>query len=213
MLQTRIVRFAVLAFAVVAPISSFAQVRTSEQPAFQPSFSLDQVVPQYRPFVAQPVAARVPLAVKPALDTDAGFTASMDQVLDRAIYKAPRKRVADFAMTLRDIRYRRAGRDPSTGFDCSGFTHYVYNKTFGVELPYDAPSQYRDGEKIVREEMKVGDLVFFQVRGHITHVGLYMGDGRFIHSPAPGKRVRIDELANPYWAKRWAGARRVHVLS
>ena len=155
----------------------------------------------------------VPLAVKPALDTDAGFTASMDQVLDRAIYKAPRKRVADFAMTLRDIRYRRAGRDPSTGFDCSGFTHYVYNKTFGVELPYDAPSQYRDGEKIVREEMKVGDLVFFQVRGHITHVGLYMGDGRFIHSPAPGKRVRIDELANPYWAKRWAGARRVHVLS
>ena len=213
MLQTRFVRFAVLAIAVAAPISSFAQSRISQPSAIPAAFSLDQVVPQYRAFVAQPAAAHIPLAAKPALDTDAGFAASMDQIVDRAIYKTPRKRVADFAMTLRDIRYRRAGRDPSTGFDCSGFTHYVYNKTFGVELPYDAPSQYRDGEKIVREDMKVGDLVFFQVRGHITHVGMYMGEGRFIHSPAPGKRVRIDELANPYWAKRWAGARRVHVLS
>lgn len=213
MLQTRIVRLAVLAIAVVAPISSFAQAQFSVQPASSTAFSLDRVVPQYRPFVLLPVVAHIPFAAKPALDTDAGFTASMDQVIDRAIYKAPRKRVADFAMTLRDIRYRRAGRDPSTGFDCSGFTHYVYNQTFGVELPYDAPSQYRDGEKIAREEMKVGDLVFFQVRGHITHVGLYMGNGRFIHSPSPGKRVRIDELANPYWAKRWAGARRVNVLS
>ena len=213
MLHIRIVRLAVLAVAVVAPISSFAQSRVFQLSPAQQAFSLDQVVPQYRPFVAQLVAARVPLAVKPALDTDAGFAASMDEIVDRAIYKAPRKRVADFAMTLRDIRYRRAGHDPSTGFDCSGFTHYVYNKTFGVELPYDAPSQYRDGEKIAREEMKVGDLVFFQVRGHITHVGLYMGNGRFIHSPSPGKRVRIDELSSPYWAKRWAGARRVHVLS
>lgn len=210
MLQTRIVRLAVLALAVAAPISSFAQSRISQPSAAHAAFSLDQVVPQYRPFVAQPAATHIPLAAKPALDTEAGFAASMDEVVDRAIYKTPRKRVADFAMTLRDIRYRRAGRDPSTGFDCSGFTHYVYNKTFGVELPYDAPSQYRDGEKIVRDEMKVGDLVFFQVRNRITHVGMYMGEGRFIHSPSPGKRVRIDELANPYWAKRWAGARRVH---
>jgi cell wall-associated NlpC family hydrolase len=213
MLQTRIVRFAVLAVAAVAPISSFAQSRISQPSAAPAAFSLDQVVPQYRAFVAQPVAPRIPLAAKPAFDTDAGFAASMDQIVDRAIYKTPRKRVADFAMTLRDIRYRRAGRDPSTGFDCSGFTHYVYNKTFGVELPYDAPSQYRDGEKVVREDMKVGDLVFFQVRNRITHVGIYMGEGRFIHSPSPGKRVRIDELASPYWAKRWAGARRVHGLS
>ena len=212
MLQIRIVRLAVLAVAVVAPISSFAQSRISQAPTV-PAFSLDQVVPQYRPFVLQPAATHIPLTVKPALDTDAGFAASMDEVVDRAIYKTPRKRVADFAMTLRDIRYRRAGRDPSTGFDCSGFTHYVYNKTFGVELPYDAPSQYRDGEKIAREDMKVGDLVFFQVRNRITHVGIYMGEGRFIHSPSPGKRVRIDELSSSYWAKRWAGARRVQVLS
>lgn len=213
MLQTRIVRFVVLAFAVVAPISSFAQVQVSPSPAARASaaFSLDQVVPQYRPFVAAPVAVRVPLAAKPGLDTDAGFAATMEQVVERAIYKTPRKRVADFAMTLRDIRYRRAGRDPDTGFDCSGFTHYVYSKTYGLELPYDAPSQFHSGDKIGRDELKVGDLVFFGVRNRITHVGIYMGEGRFIHSPSPGKRVRVDELASPYWAKRWAGARRVHV--
>lgn len=211
MLQTRIVRLAALVFAAAAPISSFAQVQSSQPPTAQAAFSLDHVVPEYRPFISQPVSARVPLAAKPALDSDAAIKASMEEIVDRAIYKTPRKRVADFAMTLRDIRYRRAGRDPSTGFDCSGFTHYVYSKTYGLDLPYDAPSQFHSGEKVAREELKVGDLVFFGVRNRITHVGIYMGNGEFIHSPSPGKRVRVDELASSYWAKRYAGARRVHV--
>ncbi len=213
MLPTRIVRLVVLAVVAVAPISSFAQSLVSQPPASRAAFSLDQVVPQYRPFELQPVAARVPLAAKPALDTDAGFIASMDEIVDRAIYKTPRKRVADFAMTLRDIRYRRAGRDPDTGFDCSGFTHYVYSKTYGLDLPYDAPSQFHSGEKVTRDDLKIGDLVFFGVRNRITHVGIYMGDGSFIHSPSPGKRVRVDELASSYWAKRYVGARRVRVTS
>ena len=210
MLTTRIVRLALLAFCAAAPVASFAQSLTSPSAA-PPAFSLDQVVPHYRSFELQPVAPRIPLAAKPALDTDAGFIASMDEIVDRAIYKTPRKRVADFALTLRDIRYRRAGRDPDTGFDCSGFTHYVYSKTYGLELPYDAPSQFHSGDKVARDELKVGDLVFFGVRNRITHVGIYMGDGLFIHSPSPGKRVRVDELASSYWAKRYAGARRVHV--
>ena len=212
MSPTRIAGLAVLVLATLAPTVSFAQT-LAPATSTPTAFSLDHVVAPYRQFALQPATVRVPLAARAVLGSDAQIAASMEQVVDRAIYKTPRKRLADFALTLRDIRYRRAGRDPSTGFDCSGFTHYVYNKTFGVELPYDAPSQYRDGEKIAREEMKVGDLVFFQVRNRITHVGIYMGDGRFIHSPSPGKRVRIDELANPYWAKRWAGARRVNVLS
>lgn len=211
MSQTRIVRLAAFVLAVAAPISSFAQAPLSPQPAAQPGFSLDQAAAQYRSLVALPSAVRFPLAARPALDTDAGVQARMEEVVDRAIYKTPRKRLADFALTLRDIRYRRAGRDPSTGFDCSGFTHYVYSKTFGIDLPYDAPSQYLDGEKIARGDLKVGDLVFFGMRNRITHVGIYMGEGRFIHSPSPGKRVRVDELANAYWIKRYAGARRVHV--
>lgn len=213
MSPTRIVRFAVLAFSVVAPISSFAQAPISQPTAAQPAFSLDQVVPQYRHFELQPAAPRIPLAAKPALDTDAGFAASMQEIVDLAIYKTPRKRVADFAMTLRDIRYRRAGRNPDTGFDCSGFTHYVYSKTYGLDLPYDAPSQFHSGDKVGRDELKIGDLVFFGARNRIAHVGIYMGDGTFIHSPSPGKRVRVDELASSYWAKRYVGARRVHVTS
>lgn len=216
MSQTRIVRLAALILAVASPISSFAeapQTPSLQPPQAQAGFSLDQIVPRYRPAEPLPVPVRIPFAVRPALDTDAGIAASMDEIVDRAIYKAPRKRLADFAMTLRDIRYRRAGHDPATGFDCSGFTHYVYRQTYGLDLPYDAPSQFLHGEKVAREELKVGDLVFFGVRSRITHVGIYVGEGRFIHSPSPGKRVRVDELANGYWIKRYAGARRVHVLS
>ncbi|MBS0514203.1 MAG: C40 family peptidase [Proteobacteria bacterium] len=204
-------------FALMALVAICADGATAQElhsvPANSPApFSIEALIPAFESVVAVPATSTPNVAVADS-GVDAAESAALAAIVDRAIYKAPRKRVADFALTLRDIRYRRAGRDPSTGFDCSGFTHYVYNKTFGVELPYDAPSQYRDGEKIARDEMKMGDLVFFQVRNRITHVGIYMGDGRFIHSPSPGKRVRIDELASPYWAKRWAGARRVHGFS
>jgi cell wall-associated NlpC family hydrolase len=212
MSSIRIVRLAALVFAAATPFSLFAQALAPAPTVTQAGSAIDQLasLAPVQETVPAP-GARIPLRIAPTLDTDAGVTASMDDIVYRAIYKTPRKRVADFAMTLRDIRYRRAGRDPATGFDCSGFTRYVYNRTYGLELPYDAPSQFHSGDKVAREDLKVGDLVFFGVRGHITHVGIYMGDGQFIHSPSPGKRVRVDELAGSYWAKRYAGARRVHV--
>ena len=144
----------------------------------------------------------------PALDTQISA-----EVASEVIFRAPRKRVADFAMRFRDVRYVRGGHDPKTGFDCSGFTHYVYLQTYGLNLPYDAPSQYRDGKSVARNRMRTGDLVFFQVGKHITHVGIYLEDGRFIHSPSPGKRVRIDSLDSAYWAIRFAGAKRPDVVS
>jgi cell wall-associated NlpC family hydrolase len=125
-----------------------------------------------------------------------------------------RKVLADFAMTLRNIRYRRGGREPSTGFDCSGFVRYVYQHTLGKELPADSASQYLAGTKVDRAEMKMGDLVFFRIRGkNVSHVGIYLGDGRFIHSPSSGKRVSVSELSEAYWAKRFVGAKRPNVLS
>jgi cell wall-associated NlpC family hydrolase len=78
-----------------------------------------------------------------------------------------------------------------------------------VNLPYDAPGQFHRGAVVARADLKVGDLVFFGERGRITHVGIYMGDGRFIHSPSSGKRVRVDQLAGAYWGERYAGARRM----
>jgi len=125
-----------------------------------------------------------------------------------------RKVLADFAMTLRNIRYHRGGREPSTGFDCSGFVRYVYQHTLGKELPGDSASQYLAGTKVDRAEMKTGDLVFFRIRGkNVSHVGIYLGDGRFIHSPSSGKRVSVSALNEAYWAKRFVGAKRPNVLS
>ena len=126
-----------------------------------------------------------------------------------------RKVLADFAMTLRNIRYHRGGREPSTGFDCSGFVRYVYQHTLGKELPGDSASQFASaGTKVDRAEMKTGDLVFFRIRGkNVSHVGIYLGDGRFIHSPSSGKRVSVSALNEAYWAKRFVGAKRPNVLS
>ena len=128
--------------------------------------------------------------------------------------RSPRQLLADFALKLRDIRYRRGGRAPSTGFDCSGFVHYVFAHALGIELPDDSRSQFEAGTKVAREQMRTGDLVFFHIRGkRISHVGIYLGGGQFIHSPSSGERVRVDRLDEQYWAHRFAGAKRPENLS
>lgn len=125
-----------------------------------------------------------------------------------------RKLLADFAMTLRDIRYRRGGHDPSTGFDCSGFVRYVFRHSVDQELPSTSASQFHTGEKVDREDMKTGDLVFFRTHGkRVSHVGIYLDHGRFIHSPSAGKRVSISHLDDAYWSKRFVGAKRPDGLS
>ena len=122
--------------------------------------------------------------------------------------------LADFAVTLRNIRYRRGGHDPATGFDCSGFVHYVFRHSLGLDLPTDSASQYRIGSAIARSDMKIGDLVFFHIRGkRISHVGIYLGEGRFIHSPSTGRTVSISSLDEAYWSRRFAGAKRPKILS
>ena len=125
-----------------------------------------------------------------------------------------RKLLADFAVTLRDIRYRRGGHSPSTGFDCSGFVRYVFQHSVGAVLPSNSASQFDIGTKVARADMKTGDLVFFRTRGkRISHVGIYLDHGRFIHSPSSGKTVSISSLSEAYWAKHFAGAKRPKVLS
>ena len=117
------------------------------------------------------------------------------------------------AMKLRDIRYVRGGHDPSTGFDCSGFVRYVFAHAVGLELPTNSASQFVAGLAVKRADMRPGDLVFFRTagrggRGRISHVGIYIDNGQFIHSPSRGKTVRVDNLQEAYWAKRFAGAKR-----
>ena len=96
-----------------------------------------------------------------------------------------------------------------SAFDCSGYTLYVYRQATGLSLPHRADSQYYRSTKISRSEARPGDLVFFntQRRAH-SHVGIYIGDGRFVHSPSAGQQVRVEHMATPYWARRFDGARR-----
>lgn len=124
-----------------------------------------------------------------------------------------RRVLNDFSLTLRGIRYRRGGSNPKTGFDCSGFVRYVFQHTIGAVLPGNSASQYRSGTSVARGEMKTGDLVFFRIHGkRISHVGIYIGDNRFIHSPRTGKSVSVSNLDEAYWSRRFAGARRPDVL-
>ncbi|BFI95593.1 MAG: hypothetical protein RSP_11030 [Rhodanobacter sp.] len=145
---------------------------------------------------------------------DAGQAA--DQTADQADTTAEtltdlRKSLIALAMNLRDVRYVRGGHSPATGFDCSGFVRYVFAHAIGVQLPTNSASQFLSGLKVKRADMKPGDLVFFHTGGRrhgISHVGIYISNGRFIHAPTYGKRVQISSLDEAYWAKRFVGAKR-----
>ena len=116
------------------------------------------------------------------------------------------------AMGLLGVPYRRGGNSESSGFDCSGFVRHLYEKSVGQILPRRAVDQAKATEVIEREELKPGDLVFFNtMRRAFSHVGIYVGDGKFIHAPRAGKTVNIEDMRSAYWQKRFNGARRVPV--
>ncbi len=102
------------------------------------------------------------------------------------------------------VRYKFGGITPA-GFDCSGYSSYVYKKN-GLMLPHSAQQQYAKGRRIGIKRAKPGDLVFFRISGwKISHVGIYMGDYRFIHAPSRGKTICYDDIRKDYWRKRYAG--------
>lgn len=115
------------------------------------------------------------------------------------------------AMGLLGVPYKRGGSSTETGFDCSGFVRYMYETSVGRLLPRRADEQAAATDKIDRNELNPGDLVFFNtMRRTFSHVGIYLGDGKFIHAPSAGKTVRVDDLRAAYWTKRFTGARRVN---
>lgn len=114
------------------------------------------------------------------------------------------------AVGLIGARYRFGGNRPETGFDCSGFTSWVFAEAAGISLPRTAREQFaRSGPSVAADQLQAGDLVFFeQSRRGIDHVGIYVGEGRFVHAPSRGGRVRIDALSLPHWQRSFEGARR-----
>jgi cell wall-associated NlpC family hydrolase len=115
------------------------------------------------------------------------------------------------AMNFLGVPYRRGGGSADDGFDCSGFTRHVFEMSLGLVLPRRAEQQAKDASlaSVARDELKPGDLVFFNtMKRTFSHVGIYIGDGKFIHSPRSGSEVRIEDMREAYWAKRYNGARR-----
>ena len=113
-------------------------------------------------------------------------------------------------LELVGINYRRGGTDPDSGLDCSGFVQLVFKDAIGKLLPRTAKEQSQVGDVIDKSELKPGDLVFFNtMRRAFSHVGIYLGDNRFLHSPRSGAEVRVEDMSQGYWVKRYNGARRV----
>ena len=114
------------------------------------------------------------------------------------------------AMGFLGVPYKRGGNSAETGFDCSGFVRAIYQQTVGLVLPRRADQQAASTQVIDKKELQPGDLVFFNtMRRTFSHVGIYVGDGKFIHSPRSGSEVRVEDMRQSYWQRRFDGARRV----
>jgi len=137
-----------------------------------------------------------------------GLLARIDQVRQTATEKA--SELVFTALGFMGVPYRRGGNTAETGFDCSGFVKAMYEQTVGLILPRRAEQQAATTQKIERSELQPGDLVFFNtMRRAFSHVGIYVGEGKFIHSPKPGAEVRVEDMGVSYWSRRFDGARRV----
>ncbi|RZL47977.1 MAG: peptidoglycan endopeptidase [Variovorax sp.] len=137
-----------------------------------------------------------------------GLISHLQQVRQNVVDRT--SSLVDTAFGFLGVPYRRGGNSAETGFDCSGFVRAIYTQTIGHLLPRRAEEQAAATEKIDRTDLKPGDLVFFNtMRRAFSHVGIYIGDGKFIHAPKPGATVRVENFDGNYWQRRFDGARRV----
>ncbi len=148
---------------------------------------------------------------------DKGLLPTAAQIEGNAIVRQVRDTASELvlgAMNFLGVPYRKGGDTAEQGFDCSGFTRHVFENSIGLVLPRRADQQAKDTSltAVKREELKPGDLVFFNtMRRAFSHVGIYVGEGRFIHAPRSGGEVRVEDMRQAYWAKRFNGARRAEL--
>ena len=150
---------------------------------------------------------------KPADDierflADKGLLDQIEHVRHNVTHKA--SELVFNAMGFMGVPYKWGGNTAETGFDCSGFVRSMYQQTIGLLLPRRAEQQAAATEQIAKADLRPGDLVFFNtMRRAFSHVGIYIGNGKFIHAPKAGSHVRVDNLGGSYWERRFDGARRV----
>lgn len=117
-----------------------------------------------------------------------------------------------YAVSLADTPYRYGGNSPDNGFDCSGFVGHVFQHSLGITLPRTSRDLSRVGKLIRSYQLRPGDLVFFNTMDRAySHVGIFIGDGKFVHSPKTGSSIRVERMNEQYWASHYNGARRIKV--
>ena len=171
------------------------------------------------PFVlvlAMAAACTVPVYAAPAspgdeidkLLADRGLLTKIDTVRQNVTTRASELVVN--AMGFLGVPYKWGGTDADSGFDCSGFVASVYQQSIGLLLPRKAEQQAATTQRIDQTDLQPGDLVFFNtMRRAFSHVGIYIGNGKFIHAPRAGAEVRVESMGGSYWQRRFDGARRV----
>jgi cell wall-associated NlpC family hydrolase len=151
--------------------------------------------------------------IYPMTDSAAPATAAAPATGTRSFLSGMASKAGDVvvgALNMIGVRYRWGGNTPDSGLDCSGFVRYVFQDTLGMTLPRRAEEMSRVGEKVRVSDLKPGDLVFFNtMRRSFSHVGIYIGDNKFVHSPSTGSTIRVDDMDSGYWEQRFQGARRI----
>ena len=183
----------------------------------------------FRPLLVLSFAAITGMAqAAPSADAEAApsaIAASAPSALPNAAY-APsglvqrvRDQASDMVLTAMNflgVPYRRGGSNETAGFDCSGFTRHIFEMSLGLVLPrrVDEQASAPGLVAVKRDDLKPGDLVFFNtLKRTFSHVGIYVGEGKFIHAPRPGGEVRVEDMRFAYWARRFTGARRAEPVA
>lgn len=158
----------------------------------------------------RPILPLLALLLLAACSTPVGPRTSSPEAILNGTEAGPPTGVTRYAESLVGVPYRYGGNSPEQGFDCSGFVSHVYRHAMGIALPRSSIEISRRGKNIDRDELRAGDLVFFNTLHHkFSHVGIYLGGNTFIHSPSQGGSVREDDMGSDYWRKSYNGARRI----
>jgi len=154
------------------------------------------------------LGAAILAGASPVALADEAEAAAKPSLIERA--SASTHEMAMNALSLLGVNYRYGGNSSDTGFDCSGMVRHVVRNALGLDLPRTAREMSQIGQRIPLDDLKPGDLVFFNtMRRAFSHVGIYLGDNRFVHAPSKGGEIRIEDMNNRYWVARFEGARRL----
>lgn len=178
---------------LLLPVSLWAEPEGLDEDA------LDRLIRERTGTAATPATPAPPTAATPPASSNANRSSS-DDAGDLIMN----------AMSLIGVSYRFGGNSPTQGLDCSGFMQYIFRRSMGITLPRTSAAMAGVGQHVERSALRPGDLVFFRTSGsRISHVGMFIGNDRFIHAPRAGKNIEITSMSSNYWNTHYATARRI----